>query len=341
MLIKEFQLGKIFQEKRNFLSLMLFGPNEGLIREYIDKITGDYLDDDKYELVSFSGKDLDQDPQSLHDILQSVSMFFKNKIVIVDLLKDKHFKIIEEIISNPPQQVILLLKFDTLPKSSKFRKFFESEKTCFALACYDDDGRSQMQNIEKFIKENNLDLNQDTKYYLLQTLSIDRMVSKHELEKIKLYYKDESKKIELEDLKNLLNDSSSVNLSKMNEVVMNGNTLKSSIIINKLLSEGTNPISLIRSLMNYIMRIQMTKIEMRKGNDFENAIKILRPPVFWKDKDNFQKHCLKWPIEQIEKILNGLTSTEIDCKLNSKLAKTNCENSLLLIAYRGKKYFRY
>ena len=80
---------------------------------------------------------------------------------------------------------------------------------------------------------------------------------------------------------------------------------------------------------------------MRKGNDFENAIKILRPPVFWKDKDNFQKHCLKWPIEQIEKILNGLTSTEIECKLNSKLAKTSCENSLLLIAYRGKKYFRY
>ena len=152
MLIKEFQLGKIFQEKRNFLSLMLFGPNEGLIREYIDKITGDYLDDDKYELVSFNGKDLDQDPQSLHDILQSVSMFFKNKMIIVDSLKDKHFKIIEEIISNPPQQVILLLKFDSLPKSSKFRKFFESEKTCFAIACYDDDGRSQMQNIEKFIK---------------------------------------------------------------------------------------------------------------------------------------------------------------------------------------------
>ena len=100
-------------------------------------------------------------------------------------------------------------------------------------------------------------------------------------------------KLSLEEIKILLNDSSSQNLNKMNEHVMFGNTSKSSKIINKLLSEGTSPISLVRSLINYLLRVQQTKIEMKKGNNFDSSIKILKPPVFWKDKDNFQKHCLQ------------------------------------------------
>ena len=97
----------------------------------------------------------------------------------------------------------------------------------------------------------------------------------------------------------------------MNEAVMFGKTSKSSKIISRLLSEGNNPISLIRSLMNYIIRIQKTKIEMKKGNNFENAIKDLKPPLFWKDKDSFQRHCLKWPLKSIEHNLNKLLETEI------------------------------
>ena len=116
------------------------------------------------------------------------------------------------------------------------------------------------------------------------------MASKSELEKIEIFYKGSKNKIELEEVKDLLNDSSSQNINKMNESVMFGNTSKSSKIMNKLLLEGTSPISLIRSLSNYLLRIQQTKIEMKRGNNFDSSIKSLRPPVFWKDKDSFQRH---------------------------------------------------
>ena len=146
--------------------------------------------------------------------------------------------------------------------------------------------------------------------------------------------------IKLEDIKKLLNDSSSQNLNKMNENVLFGNTSKSSKIINKLLSEGVSPISLIRSLISYLLRIQQTKIEMKKGNNFDISIKILKPPVFWKDKDNFQKHCLKWSLKSVETSLDNLLETEIACKINSKLANLNCEKSILFIANNGKQYFK-
>ena len=340
MIIKEHQLKSIIEEKFTFLCMLIYGPNEGLVRDNINDITKVLTDTNEYEQSYFNAKDLDNDSQSLDDVIRSVSMFYKRKLIILDSLKDKHCKIIENILLDPPQQTAIIFKSENLSKSSKIRKLFETDAKCFALACYDDDYKSISKNIELFIKQSGLRIDRDIKNYLTQSLSDDRMISKHELEKIRLYYKDANQEIHLNEVKKLLNDSSSQNISKMNENVMYGKTSKSSKIINKLLSEGTSPISLVRSLINYIMRIHQTKVEMKKGNNFEAAIKSLKPPVFWKDKDNFQQHCNKWPLKIIEKELNQLLETEISCKLNSKLAGNYCEKSILLIANTGKKYFR-
>ena len=95
-----------------------------------------------------------------------------------------------------------------------------------------------------------------------------------------------------------------------------------------------------RHIFENLLRIKQTKIEMKKGNNFDSSIKSLRPPVFWKDKDSFQKHCLKWPLKSIEKNLFELMEAEISCKLNSKIANLKCEQSIILIASKGKRYFK-
>ncbi len=340
MVIKEHQLEKIIKDSTKFLNILIYGPNEGLVKDQIEKLVKDYLSQGEYEEISFNGKNLDDDPGSLEAIIRSVSMFFKNKIVIADGIKDKHLSIIEEIVLKAPEQGVLIIREGSLSKSSKIRKFFEAHKTCLSLPCYEDDSRSMMKNIEEFTRKNKIELDRDIKNYLLLSLSNDRMISKRELEKIEIFYKNSSSKIKLEEIKILLNDSSSQNLNKMNEQVMFGNTSKSSKIINKLLSEGISPISLVRSLINYLLRVQQTQIEMKKGNNFDSSIKILKPPVFWKDKDNFQKHCFKWPLRSIESNLNRLLETEVTCKLNSKLANINCEKSILSIANDGRQHFK-
>ena len=339
MIIKDYQLEKIIDENKSFTSFLFYGPNEGLVREQINKIEKKINSKNKYEKLHLSGKDLDEDKYILDETLKTVSMFFDGKIVIVESLKDKHLPIMESIQIDAPQDTVIIVKADNLPKASKIRKFFETQNLCYSLACYEDDAKSLMKQIENFNIKNNLKLNRDEKSYLLQNLSNDRMINNNELEKINLYANHTKQEVSLEIIKLLLNDSSSENLNKLNESVMSGNTSKSSKIISKLLSEGASPVGLIRSLANYLKRIKKTKIEMKKGNDFESSIKLLKPPVFWKDKDNFQKHCLKWPLHNIESNLFKLLETEITCKLNSKLTNLNCEKSILVIASNGRRYF--
>ena len=340
MLIKEFQLDRINVDKSSFLSFLVYGPNEGLVRDQIKKIIHNITSKNEYEELALSSRELDEDNYAVDSNLKTVSMFFKGRILIVDSPKDKHLPFIEPVINDAPQNSVLIIKAGNLTKSSKIRKFFESHESCFSLACYDDDAKALMQHVENFISKNNLNIDRDIKNYLMQNLSNDRMINNNELEKINLFIGNTNKTLSLDDAKFLLNDSSSQNLNKMNEAVMYGNTSKSSKIISRLLSEGNNPISLLRSLMNYIIRIQKTKIEMKKGNNFENAVRDLKPPLFWKDKESFQRHCLKWPLKSIENNLNKLLEAEIICKLNSKLAILNCEKTILLVASSAKQYFK-
>ena len=340
MIIKDFQIEKIVNENKGFLPILIYGPNEGLIRDHIGKIKSDYLSDIDFEEVSITGKSLDLNPDTLATSANSISMFNSYKLIILESLKDKNMSELESVIGSAPTQTMLIVKADNLKKTSKLRKLFESNAQCYALACYEDDAKSMMRLIDNFMKENNISVDRDIKNYLMQTLSTDRMISFNELQKISLFYANDDTTPNLEEIKNLLNDASSNNLQKMNESVMYGNTVKSSNILDKLLSEGSNPISILRSLINYLKRVQKVKVEMKKGSNFDNAIKFLRPPLFWKDKDNFQQHCVRWPLNKIERNLSQLLDTEIDCKTNSKLSSILCERSILTICHEGKQHFQ-
>ncbi len=340
MIIKDFQIEKIVNKNKGFLPFLIYGPNEGLIRDHIKKIKSEYLSNVDFEEISITGKSLDLNPDILQTSANSISMFNSYKLIILETIKDKNISGLVDVINSAPAQTMLIVKADNLKKTSKLRKLFESNELCYALACYEDDAKSMMRLIDNFTKENNISVNRDIKSYLMQTLSTDRMISFNELQKISLFYTNAETAPNLEEIKNLLNDASSNNLQKMNESVMYGNTAKSSNIISKLLSEGNNPISILRSLINYLKRLQKVKVEMKKGSDFDSAIKFLRPPLFWKEKDNFQQHCIRWPLNKIESNLSQLLDAEIDCKSNSKLSSILCERSILTICHEGKQHFQ-
>ena len=69
---------------------------------------------------------------------------------------------------------------------------------------------------------------------------------------------------------------------------------------------------------------------MKKGNNFETAIKTLKPPVFWKEKESFQKHCTKWPLESIEKKISSRTKMIAQMLLRSKYGPWMSHNKKMI-----------
>ena len=166
------------------------------------------------------------------------------------------------------------------------------------------------------------------------------MISNHEVDKIILLYYGNDTTPELEEIKLIFNDNSDLGLSKISQLTFSGQPNKVSINLNRIFAEGVNPVAVIRTMLNYVQRIQITQIALKKTNDFESAIKSLKPPVFWKDKDSFKLHCKKWPINETVLNFNLLVNTELSCKVDYNLKNILCERALINIAVRGQKYFQ-
>ena len=50
MIVKEHQIEKIVRDNKKFLNILIYGPNEGLVREQIEKLANDYLSKAGYSL---------------------------------------------------------------------------------------------------------------------------------------------------------------------------------------------------------------------------------------------------------------------------------------------------
>ena len=338
MIIKDYQLIKSISPE-TFQSFLLYGPNEGLIRENIDVIYKRFSREANCEKINVNGKQLDESVSILNDEISTISLFNEKKFIILDSAKEKHVSIIEDALSLDFKNTCMVVKQDNLTKSSKIRKLYETSKNHFSLACYDDDIKVLSSLLENFQKEHNITFDSDIKSFLLNNLSNDRMVIKNELEKILLSLNKEDRKVDIERLRDILQDSSNTDFQQINNSILFGNTKKGSKSLEKLFNLGTNPIAILKSFNNYIMRIRLTQVELSKGKQFDEAIKVLRPPVFWKEKSDFKRHCLMWPANVIDNIINEVLNSEIKCMTNNIIAKEQCEKTLFGISSTAKRFF--
>ena len=337
MIIKDYQLINSINSK-SFQSFLIYGPNEGLIRENINAIFKNFTGEIECEKVNINGKQLDESISLLNDEISTISLFSEKKFIVLESVKERHATIIEDALELDFKDTCMIVKQDNLTKSSKIRKLFETSKIHFSLACYDDDKKVLSSLLEKFQKEHSIKFDSDVKSFLLNNLSNDRMVIKNELEKILLSLSKDDQIVDIEKLKYILHDSAHTDLQQINNSILFGDIEKGSKSLEKLFNLGTNPIAILKSFNNFIIRIRLTQVELRKGKQFDEAIKVLRPPVFWKEKSDFKRHCLMWPSNVIENIINEVLSSEIKCMTNNLIAKEQCEKTLFGISSIAKHY---
>ena len=57
---------------------------------------------------------------------------------------------------------------------------------------------------------------------------------------------------------------------------------------------------------------------------------MMKPPIFWKEKDNFLSQARKWNSKKINQILRKTYNLEIQVKSNSLISKNILIKKLLL-----------
>lgn len=303
-----------------FKAVLVFGKDSGLIRERRDIFARQIVPDasDPFAIRVLTPAEIKEDVALIADEMGAVSMTGGRRLVCLDGAGDKETNAIKNALAAETGDALLLVSAGDLGPRSSLRQLFEKEAGVLALACYPDTQESLASMISSHFRANNIAAGREVVAFLMQNLGGDRLVTRTELEKITLFLgasKDGSAKtLTLEDAKNLTSDASALTLGDIASAATGANPKRLAGLLDKAEIEGINSIEILRTLQARLQQLDLVRGLVDEGTPVNEAVKALRPPLFFKDRDIFIAQIRKWPKKQLISALDYSVRAEVACK---------------------------
>ena len=336
MIIKSYEVNKKDKVISSNNFYLLYGENVGLKKDIRDLIIN--TKNEKAEYITFYENDILSNEENFYNSFYSGSLFSNKKIITIHNCSDKITKHIEKISEKNLEDILLIIYSDILPKKSKLRNFFEKSKKAICIACYLDNDRDLQNIIIAELKKNNINISREIINLVVEKSNNDRNNLKNEIEKIKAYAHNQNK-INLYDIKFLINFSGEHKSDLLVNECLSGNILQYKKILYEFYSNTINQIYLLRILSSKVHRLLNIK---KAENDFSNIDSLLnatKPPIFWKDKEVVKRHLKIWKTNRLKTIISEINDTELLCKKHPQVSKMIFLNLFTKLCKEANSYF--
>ena len=138
-------------------------------------------------------------------------------------------------------------------------------------------------------------------------------------EKIKSFTLN-NKKLEITDIKSLINFSGEYKLDSFINECLCGNIFQYKKIISELYFSTINQILLLRILSNKIHRLINIKTNKSTSSNVDNLINSIKPSIFWKERPLVKKQLSIWKLNDLIKMVKEINNTELLCKKNPQVS---------------------
>lgn len=309
-------------EKLKEKLILFYGENLGLKNDLKKKILFKNKD---AEIINFFQDEVIKNENLLFNEILNISLFDQKKIYFINQATDAILNLIQEIEKKIDTQKIFIFS-EILDKRSKLRNFFEKNENCGVIPCYADNEIS----LKKIILDRLRDftgLSSQNIGMIIDNVNLDRDKLNNELDKITIFFSN--KIIQNEKLEVLLNTKTNDNFNTLKDEAFNGNKIKTNKLLSDTFIDSEKNIlylNLINQRLNKLLEIS----NLNKDTKLENAINMLKPPIFWKDKNVFMSQAKKWKSDKIKNILNETYKLEIEIKSNAMLNKNVLLKKLLI-----------
>jgi DNA polymerase-3 subunit delta len=212
---------------KQYQAVLLYGVNEGFKDEIKSKLK---VNNKESEIINFFENEIVKNKDILQENIINESLFNKKKIIFIQSASDKILNEIIESLKKERKDIKIIIFADNLDKKSKLRNLFEKEKNLAVLACYADSEKSLINYISKELIGFK-GLTGELINLIINNSNSNRKIIRSELVKIKSFFS--AKKINKNDLLELLNIKSDTNFEKIRDNILIGEKG----LVNKLLSE--------------------------------------------------------------------------------------------------------
>ena len=318
MLIKSYE---ILKKDLNLLnSFLIYGENSGLKQDIVKSVIElKEKKNIKYKQFKFEEEEIIKNQNDFFNLIFSGSLFDKKKVIFVNRTTDRLFNLISEISNKDIKDILIFFEADQLEKKSKIRNLFEKDKNLVCIACYQDNNFDLTKIINDEIKQTKIKLSTESINLLIERASGDRNNLRNEVNKLKSFALDKQM-VSYDQVKELTNMVGNYQNDYIINICLNGDKKK----LNKILRENNfsfeDFLILLKIFSKKIHRLLKIKIFNRLEKNLDQIFNQIRPPIFWKEKEDVKKQVRLWNEKKLNLIIKKINEIELNCKKNHELA---------------------
>ena len=276
-------------------ALLFYGGDEGLIAERALSAckTAAAASDPPGEILRLDDLDLEKEPGRITVELTTISMFGGRRIVRVGASRRVTTAAIAPLL-NVALEGVLIVEAGNLKPDEGLRGLFERTPTAAAIACYADAERDLEGVIRDVLARDKLEISQEARRALVARLGADRAQSRAEIEKLALYCYGRPR-VELADIDAATGDASELALDLVIAAATSGQLAAALSASERTMSAGENPQAVIIAAQRYFQRLHRVRAAYDATGSMDTALRALRPPLHFKNRDAFIRHVQAWP----------------------------------------------
>ncbi len=314
MIIKQYKLNKEIIKDINFF--LLYGSNEALIEEAIDKI---FKPNCSKNIYNYEENEILANVQDFQENIYNKSFFESDKLIIINRATDKLLTLFKDIIEKKVFDLKIIIKCGLLEKKSKLRNFFEKNNGLAIAAFYDDNIQSLLSFTQNFFSTNKIKISSQNINFIIERCNGNRLTLKNELEKI-LLYTQKKNTLNIEDILKLINNNENLEVSELADQCLAKNRKKTLHLLNENILSTDDNIPVIKNFLYKLKRLRKIKKELEKNKKIDEVLSSFKPAIFWKDKDILKQQLKVYSISDINLLIKKINNLELVVKKNAQIS---------------------
>lgn len=314
-------------------AVLFFGSDPGLISERSQVIATAIAarENPAGEVLRLDETDLDDDPGRLGVELQTRPMFSGRKIIRVTAGRRINAQFLKGILDTAPLEGFLVVEGGNLKPDDALRALFEGQPSLAAVACYPDSAADIDTLIKDVLAAHKMRITADARALLQSRLGADRALSRAEIEKLALYALGNGE-VTADDVEAIVGDAADLALERIAEAAAHGRAVIAVSDYGRAIASGESAQAIILIMQRYFLKLHRVRAELDSGRSLEDALRGLRPPLHFKQRDAFASQVRNWSRASLDAALTRIAETAKAARLSSQLEDTLAERLVLALS---------
>lgn len=295
---------------------LFYGPDQGLVQVRARAMIAKFANDlnDPFAVSLLDGDDVAKDPSRLIAESAMLALGADQRVLWLRSADDKCGKAVEALLLADDIPAVVIIEAEELGPKSVMRKLAEAANNAAAIPCYVEDAGQVSQYVTRELAASGFQLSRDAATWFGQNLGGDRGMVEQELQKLITYLGQpnaQNKNVDLETLQEIAAGGGQLAEDAFVDAI---GTPRASFMLEKLLQEGSAPVSLIRMIGRHVQKLYQVQLRIQSGEDMKSAMDQMQPKLFFKREAAFRAQLARFSLRTLSRLRTRLLELEKECK---------------------------